>query len=121
TWYSAENQADSLRNLKIMLMTPSLWLLACLLAGAEISGGVVQEPERRHPPRPVPRVASERAAAPTGPDREPAASLGQLRQRLGDYLAQPKFASASWGVKVVSLDTGIMVFEHNPQKLFSPA
>jgi len=26
-----------------------------------------------------------------------------------------------WGAKIVSLDTGITVFEHNPQKLFSPA
>jgi D-alanyl-D-alanine carboxypeptidase/D-alanyl-D-alanine-endopeptidase (penicillin-binding protein 4) len=44
-----------------------------------------------------------------------------LRQRLNDYLAQPKFASAMWGVKVVSLDTGKLVFEHNPQKLLTPA
>ena len=26
-----------------------------------------------------------------------------------------------WGVKIVSLDTGVTVFEQNPQKLFSPA
>ena len=26
-----------------------------------------------------------------------------------------------WGAKIVSLDTGVTVFEHNPQKLFSPA
>ncbi|HKP10681.1 MAG TPA: D-alanyl-D-alanine carboxypeptidase/D-alanyl-D-alanine-endopeptidase, partial [Blastocatellia bacterium] len=31
------------------------------------------------------------------------------------------FAPAAWGVKVVSLDTGKTLFEHNPQKYFNPA
>ena len=34
---------------------------------------------------------------------------------------QPRFNAALWGVKVVSLDTGKTLFEHNAQKLFSPA
>jgi D-alanyl-D-alanine carboxypeptidase/D-alanyl-D-alanine-endopeptidase (penicillin-binding protein 4) len=47
--------------------------------------------------------------------------LVELRQRLADHIGQPKFAAAMWGAKIVSLDTGVTVFEHNPQKLFSPA
>jgi serine-type D-Ala-D-Ala carboxypeptidase/endopeptidase (penicillin-binding protein 4) len=49
------------------------------------------------------------------------ATLAELRQRLADHIGQAKFADALWGVKIVSLDTGVTVFEHNAQKLFSPA
>jgi D-alanyl-D-alanine carboxypeptidase/D-alanyl-D-alanine-endopeptidase (penicillin-binding protein 4) len=49
------------------------------------------------------------------------ATLVELRQRLADHVGQPKYASALWGVKIISLDTGVTVFEHNPLKLFSPA
>jgi D-alanyl-D-alanine carboxypeptidase (penicillin-binding protein 4) len=48
-------------------------------------------------------------------------SLAELRDTLEKHLAQPKFSAAIWGVKIQSLDTGKLIFEHNPQKLFSPA
>src|SRR5205823_5030999 len=51
----------------------------------------------------------------------PATSLAELQERLSNHVSQPRFAAAMWGVKVVSLDTGKTLFEHNPQKLFSPA
>ena len=52
------------------------------------------------------------------PDPE---TLGSLRERIAAHLAQPRFASAVWGVKIVSLESGKTVFEHNPQKYFNPA
>jgi serine-type D-Ala-D-Ala carboxypeptidase/endopeptidase (penicillin-binding protein 4) len=55
----------------------------------------------------------------TGPqDKE---TLSSLRERIAAHIAQPKFAPAAWGVKIVSLDTGKTIFEHNPQKYFNPA
>jgi len=51
----------------------------------------------------------------------PPATLEQLQQRLADHVSQPRFAAALWGVKIVSLDSGKTLFEHNAQKLFSPA
>src|SRR5262245_48638875 len=57
----------------------------------------------------------------SGQDAKPATTLADLQQRLSAHLAQPKFDAALWGVKVVSLDTGKVVFEENSQKLFSPA
>jgi D-alanyl-D-alanine carboxypeptidase/D-alanyl-D-alanine-endopeptidase (penicillin-binding protein 4) len=48
-------------------------------------------------------------------------TLGSLRERIAAHLAQPRFAPAAWGVKIVSLDTGKTIFEHNPQKYFNPA
>src|ERR1051326_5915244 len=54
-------------------------------------------------------------------DARPSASLAELRERLAEFVSQPRFGAAMWGVKVVSLDTGKTLFAHNPQKLFSPA
>src|SRR5262249_30722130 len=48
-------------------------------------------------------------------------SIESLRSRLAAHLNQTRFDPASWGVKVVSLDTGKTLFEQNSQKLFSPA
>src|SRR5262252_2311092 len=48
-------------------------------------------------------------------------SLSELRRHLAAHIEQPKFAGATWGVKIVSLETGKTFFEHNSQKLFSPA
>lgn len=51
----------------------------------------------------------------------PAASVEELQQRLAAHVGQAKFAAGEWGVKVASLDTGKVLFEHNAGKLFSPA
>lgn len=61
-------------------------------------------------------LGGARAQQPTPP-----ATLAELQQRLAEHVAQSKFAAALWGVKIVSLDSGKTVFEHNSQKLFSPA
>ena len=58
-------------------------------------------------------LAAQESAAPT--------TAAELKQRLEAHISQPKFSAAIWGVKIVSLDTGKVVFEHNPQKLLSPA
>src|SRR3954466_4656831 len=50
-----------------------------------------------------------------------AATLPELQLQLSNHLSHEKFASALWGVKIVSLDTDKVLFEHNARKLFSPA
>jgi D-alanyl-D-alanine carboxypeptidase/D-alanyl-D-alanine-endopeptidase (penicillin-binding protein 4) len=47
-----------------------------------------------------------------------AASLGE---EMSAFLAQPRFDGAMWGVKVVALDTGQVIFEHQPRLRLSPA
>ena len=61
--------------------------------------------------------AQDAQAQPTNPP----ATLPELQQRIQQHISQPRFDGALWGVKIVSLDTGKTVFEHNPQKLCSPA
>ena len=51
----------------------------------------------------------------------PPATLAELQQRLSEQVTNPRFAAATWGVKIVSLDSGKTLFEQNAEKLFSPA
>jgi D-alanyl-D-alanine carboxypeptidase/D-alanyl-D-alanine-endopeptidase (penicillin-binding protein 4) len=50
-----------------------------------------------------------------------AETLDSLRARIAAHISQPRFAPAAWGVKIVSLDSGKVVFEQNAQKYFNPA
>lgn len=60
-----------------------------------------------------------------GPDgwcqSAPPATLVELQQRLTEHVNQSRFAAGTLGVKVVSLDTGKILFEHDAGKLLSPA
>ncbi len=44
-----------------------------------------------------------------------------LATKLAAYISQPDFAAASWGIKVVSLDSGRQIFAHDADKLMIPA
>src|SRR6266404_8048322 len=66
-------------------------------------------------------IALDSVLAGGAQEQKPAATLAELQQRLSEHISQPRFGAALWGMKVVSLDTGKTLFEHNPQKLFSPA
>ena len=48
-------------------------------------------------------------------------SLAELQQALSKHVREEKFAAAQWGIKVVSLDSGAVLFETNAQKLLKPA
>ena len=48
-------------------------------------------------------------------------TLAALRSNLTARVEHPRFAAAQLGVKVVSLDTGKTLFEHNAGKLLKPA
>jgi D-alanyl-D-alanine carboxypeptidase/D-alanyl-D-alanine-endopeptidase (penicillin-binding protein 4) len=47
--------------------------------------------------------------------------LQELQARISEVLAKPELSSAMVGVKVVSLDTGRVLFEENAAKLLRPA
>ncbi len=48
-------------------------------------------------------------------------NLVELRAAFVAHLNQERFAAAAWGVKVVSLDSGKTLFEHDANKLLKPA
>ncbi|HEX6729751.1 MAG TPA: D-alanyl-D-alanine carboxypeptidase/D-alanyl-D-alanine-endopeptidase [Pyrinomonadaceae bacterium] len=65
-------------------------------------------------PSPVATEARLKTANPTN-------SLVELRGRITDILRKPELAPALIAVKVVSLDTGKVLFEENAAKLLRPA
>lgn len=65
-------------------------------------------------PTPTPDVAQVRLASTTR-------TLSELQARITDVLRKPELAPATIGVKVVSLETGRVLFEENAQKLLRPA
>jgi D-alanyl-D-alanine carboxypeptidase/D-alanyl-D-alanine-endopeptidase (penicillin-binding protein 4) len=64
--------------------------------------------------------AAGQQAGPTNAIKAPA-TLAELRERLAAIVKQPRYEAALWGIKIVSADTGKTLFEHDAQKLFSPA
>lgn len=87
----------------------SRWLLLALA----VSTAAAQEPKPAANPAPSTNASAQ--------ENKPAATLAELRRRLAEFVAEPRFAAALWGVQIVSLDTGNSLFAANPQKLFSPA
>jgi serine-type D-Ala-D-Ala carboxypeptidase/endopeptidase (penicillin-binding protein 4) len=49
------------------------------------------------------------------------ASKGSLKTRITRIINDPRYDAAEWGVKIVSLDSGRTLYEHDAGKLFSPA
>lgn len=49
------------------------------------------------------------------------ARAATFEERLDAFLAQPKFAGATWAVQLESLDTGRVLYAHQPQLRMSPA
>ena len=66
----------------------------------------------------MPRVSM--AAAPAQPPSDPK-DRAELQAWLEAHVTQPRFHGALWGVKIVSLATGLSWFEHHADRLMSPA
>jgi D-alanyl-D-alanine carboxypeptidase/D-alanyl-D-alanine-endopeptidase (penicillin-binding protein 4) len=50
-----------------------------------------------------------------------ASSRSELRQQISAFVEQPRFSGALWGVKIASLDTGRILYEHHADRRLSPA
>ena len=75
-------------------------------------------------PSQTPAVAPAASATPvsSGPKTSnPTKTLGELQSRISEILRKPELAPAMVGIKVVSLDTGRVLFEENSAKLLRPA
>lgn len=72
----------------------------------------------------APTTTSPLASAPT-PPAAPATPVlpvgGPLADRIETFISQPRFDSAQWGISVVSLDTGRVLYAHRAGKLAIPA
>lgn len=70
-------------------------------------------------PTPTPPVSS--SPAPASLSQPAPKTAEELRARLEDVVRQPQLASAQVAAKVVSLDTGRVLYEENAGKLLMPA
>lgn len=61
------------------------------------------------------------AQQPQAPALRAPDSLEVLQRRLAAHVTEPRFAAASLGIKVVSLDSGKVLFERDAHKLLKPA
>jgi D-alanyl-D-alanine carboxypeptidase/D-alanyl-D-alanine-endopeptidase (penicillin-binding protein 4) len=50
-----------------------------------------------------------------------ATSVEELRTQIGTYITQPRFEGALWGIKIVSLDSGRLLFERHADRRMTPA
>src|SRR5262245_2789236 len=120
-----------------MKNTKSLLFLIVLLATIPFAtiDSAAQRDRRSTPtatpsPTPVPSPAQAPAVAPgasptaavsTNKTSNPTRTLAELQSRITDILRKPELAPAMVGIKVVSLDTGHVLFEENSSKLLRPA
>ncbi|HEX7295034.1 MAG TPA: D-alanyl-D-alanine carboxypeptidase/D-alanyl-D-alanine-endopeptidase [Pyrinomonadaceae bacterium] len=74
----------------------------------------VQSPIVAPASSPTPAVSTSKTANPTK-------TLAELQTRIADILRKPELVPAMVGIKVVSLDTGHVLFEENSAKLLRPA
>ena len=81
---------------------------------------VVTKPTPKPTPEitPTPTPISTPTATPTP---VPIQTLADLQSRIRTSLARPELRRGQIGVKIVSLDTGKMIFEENGEKYFMPA
>ena len=73
-------------------------------------------------PNPTPQVSPSVASVSTQPKTaNPTKTVGELQNRITAILRKDELAPAMVGIKVVSLDTGHVLFEENSEKLLRPA
>ena len=72
-------------------------------------------------PSPSPSPSASPSPSPSPIKITPAQTLPDLQSKISEILARPELAPAMVGIKVVSLDTGRVVFEENAHKLLRPA
>jgi D-alanyl-D-alanine carboxypeptidase/D-alanyl-D-alanine-endopeptidase (penicillin-binding protein 4) len=71
----------------------------------------------------VPLTVASLPAAAGAARSSPSATPAQhtLATRIDDWIGQPRFAHASWGIAVVSLDSGRTLYAHRADRLMRPA
>ncbi|HEY1404019.1 MAG TPA: D-alanyl-D-alanine carboxypeptidase/D-alanyl-D-alanine-endopeptidase, partial [Pyrinomonadaceae bacterium] len=113
----------------------STLLLLAFLANSLAVGTLAQEAQRDRRVGQLPAATAAPSVAPTPTPQPratttpiatplavvPARSLEALRAGIAEVLREPELAPAMLGVKVVSLDTGRVLFEENAGKLLVPA
>lgn len=104
----------------IRRITRSLWAKALLVFLLAISGLIFFRPlitgkAKDNPPKERQKVPTTEPISPSG------SALDELAQRINTAIDQSEFASARWGVSVVSMSKGTPLYQRDSENLFIPA
>jgi serine-type D-Ala-D-Ala carboxypeptidase/endopeptidase (penicillin-binding protein 4) len=66
-------------------------------------------------------LANAQDAPASAPVTVATTSVQQLAAEIDAQIAQPRFASSSWGIAITSLDTGRTLYAHEADRLLQPA
>ncbi len=114
------NKGTRRKRLNVPVLLSSIFLLVLAAAIDQPLGLAQPQRERRvaatdPTPTPTPAPASSRSIA-TAPR-----TLADLQSRIGEIVRQPALEPGFFAVKIVSLDTGNIIYEQNANKFFRPA
>ncbi|HTK37415.1 MAG TPA: D-alanyl-D-alanine carboxypeptidase, partial [Pyrinomonadaceae bacterium] len=111
--------------MKIEPKMRSLYLLVLFLSLSTL-GIVAQDTKRATPkPTPVPKptvvITTNPTPTPTPTATPPAQTLSDLQARIRARLTQPEAQRGQVGVKIISLNSGKVIYDENSEKYFMPA
>lgn len=75
----------------------------------------------RATPAPTPATVATSSSRSVTPAKAPATTLNELRSRIEEIVRQPALDPGFFAIKIVSLDSGQLVFEQNANKFVRPA
>ena len=107
-----------LNRIRILFVLVSLWALFGTGFGTFAQDTSRQRSVAQPSPTPTPPPTVTPIAIPT---RVPVQTLTELQSKIRLRLARPEVRRAHIGVKIISLNSGKVVFEENAEKYFMPA
>src|SRR5258707_296615 len=94
----------------------SIFLLGLLAEPGFLAQGQSQSGRKVPTPSPAPAVTRS-----TAPIRDVPATLAELQSRIQEIVRQPALEPGFFAVKIVSLDTGLVIYEQSANKFIRPA
>jgi D-alanyl-D-alanine carboxypeptidase/D-alanyl-D-alanine-endopeptidase (penicillin-binding protein 4) len=104
-----------------------LWLLFCIVSAAISApfdqAGAQSQRERQvqSTPTPAPTPAPAAASRSIAPVRNAPTTLAELQSRIEEIVRQPALERGFFAVKIVSLDTGQLIYQQTANKFVRPA
>jgi len=111
-------QNNHQKTLAILLSSFQVFLSLSVGSGSGLAQAQRDRTVATPTPTPTPALATSRPIAPAAPAPR---TLADLQSRIGEIVRQPALEPGIFAVKIVSLDTGNVIFEQNANKFVRPA
>jgi len=116
------NQRTRRKRLNVPVLLNSIFLLVLALSIAQpLSLAKPQRDRRVAEPAATPTPAPVTPARPIAPASNSPHTLADLQSRIGEITRQPALEPGIFAIKIVSLETGNVIYEQNANKFVRPA